>query len=156
MFFLFVLMSFNRMEPRLLKQQYFLILIFIIQYNEAKFFQEVSSFLCFCHSVEWQQVLFCLFGIYQNVDTGFFQAILMSVIWHKKLNLSIEFSNSVLIYTYCCLFVSLLRYWSSFAVAFLAVKIKRYLHFSYMQLFDYLHIHSMTYLTYLNIWKIKI
>ena len=64
MFFFFVLMSFSRTKRRLFKQQYFLVLIFIIQYNENKFFQEVSSVLCFCHSVQWQQVLFCVFGIY--------------------------------------------------------------------------------------------
>ena len=41
---------------------------------------------------------------------------------------------------FVCLFVLLLRYWSSFAVAFLAIKIKRYVHASYKQLFDYLDI----------------
>ena len=39
-----------------------------------------------------------------------------------------------------CLFVLLLRYWSSFAVAFLAFKIKLYIHVSHKQLFDYLSI----------------
>ena len=51
---------------------------------------------------------------------GFFQAILTSVIRHKKLNLSTEFWNSILIYIFllACLFVLLLREWSSFTVVF--------------------------------------
>ena len=56
-------MSFSRMEPKLLKGQCFLTLIFIVQYNETKVFQEVSCFLCFSCSVEWQQVFFCIFGM---------------------------------------------------------------------------------------------
>ena len=74
----------------------------------------------------------------------------------QKTSLSTEFWNSILTYISVCLFVLLLRYWSSFAAVILAVKIKRYLHVSYMQLFDYLHIHNITYITYLNLWKMKI
>ena len=36
-----------------------------------------------------------------------------------------------------------LSYWNSFAVAFLAIKIKSYLHDSSTQLFEYLHIHNI-------------
>ena len=58
-----------------------------------------------------------------------------------------------------CLFVfafaQLLNYWNSLAVAFL-IKIKRYLCVSYMQLFDYLCIHKITYIAQLDIQKIKI
>ena len=49
-----------------------------------------------------------------------------------------------------------LTYWNSFAVAFSAIKIKSYLHVSYMQLFEYLRIHNITYIAYLNIKKMKI
>ena len=37
-----------------------------------------------------------------------------------------------------------------FELAFLVIKIKKYLDVSYMQLFDYLHIHTITYIIYLN------
>ena len=54
-------------------------------------------------------------------------------------------------YIYICSlvgwFVLLLRYWISFAVVFIAVKIKRCLHVSYVQKFGYLHIHNLTYVT---------
>ena len=80
----------------------------------------------------------------------------MSVIRHKKLNLKIEFRNSIFI-LFVCLFVFifayLLSYWNAFTVA---IKIKRYLHVSYMQLFYYLGIYNITYITYLDIQKMKI
>ena len=54
--------------------------------------------------------------------------------WVLKLNLH-----------FVCLFVFayLLSYWSSFRLTILEIKIKRYLHVSYMQLFDYLYIHNI-------------
>ena len=56
---------------------------------------------------------------------GFIKAILMSVIRHKKLNVAIEFeTQSSYIYN-------------------IAIKIKKYLHVLYMQLFDYLRIHNI-------------
>ena len=75
--------------------------------------------------------------------------------WFLKLNIH---------YLYFCLFVRLfafvfayfLSYWDSFAVTILAMKIKRYVHVSYMRLFDYLGIYNKTYITYLHIQKIKI
>ena len=88
-------------------------------------------------------------GNYQsNLDVRYSAQKIQSFNWVLKLNLNI--------YIYFCLLVLLLRYWSSFAVMFLAAKIKRYLHFSCMQLFDYFHIHDTTYITYLNLWKMKI
>ena len=67
----------------------------------------------------------------------------------QKLNLSIQFSKSILMYLFLfvCSFVLLLKYWSSFAITFLATKCTSYLDFSYMQLFDYLQIHDITYIT---------
>ena len=75
-------------------------------------------------------------------DQGFIQAILMSVIRHKKLNFLIYKSLFVFV------FAELLSYWNSFAAAFLAIKIKRYLNVSYKQLFDCFHIHNITYITH--------
>ena len=77
----------------------------------------------------------------------------------KKLNLTIEFWNSLFIaYIFICLFVrscfclftKLLEFICN---TILAMKIKRYVHVSYMQLFDYLHIHNITYITHLHIRK---
>ena len=53
-------------------------------------------------------------------------------------------------------FAQLLNYWNSFAVAFLAIKIKSYLHVLYMYLLDYLCIHNKICITYLNLQKMKI
>ena len=75
-------------------------------------------------------------------DQGFIQAILMSVIRHKKLNFLIYKSLFVFV------FAELLSYWNSFAAAFLAIKIKRYLNVSYKQLFDCFHINNITYITH--------
>ena len=47
------------------------------------------------------------------------------------------------IFLFAFVFAELLSYWNSFAVAFLAIKIRRYLHVSYIQLFDYLRIHNI-------------
>ena len=55
-----------------------------------------------------------------------------------------------------CLLVLILSYWSSFVVAFLAIKSNKYLHVSYTQLFDFLYIHDIKNITYLNIKKMKI
>ena len=80
-------------------------------------------------------------GIYpRNLNVRYSAQKVQSFNWVLKLNLHI--------YVSVCLFVLLLRYWSSFAVAFLAAKIKRYLHVSYMQMFDYLHIPGITHITY--------
>ena len=83
-------------------------------------------------------------GIYpSNLDVRYSAQKTKSFKWVLKLNLNVYIS--------VWLFVLLLKYWSSFAVTFLAAKCKRYLDFSYMQLFDYLQIHDITYITYLNI-----
>ena len=57
---------------------------------------------------------------------------------------AIEFWNSILI-LFVCLFVFayLLGYMNSFAIPILEIKIKRHLHVSYMQFFDYLCIHNI-------------
>ena len=47
------------------------------------------------------------------------------------------------IFLFAFVFAKLLSYWNSFAVAFLAIKIRRYLHVPYIQLFDYLRIHNI-------------
>ena len=93
----------------------------------------------------------------------FIQAILMSVIQHnrhKKLNLTSKFeTQSLCIYIFACLFVCfcwIISYWNSFPVAFLAIKIKDYLHVSYTQLFEYFRMHNIIYIMYLKIQKIKI
>ena len=83
---------------------------------------------------------------------GFIQAILMQVIRHKKLNLSIEFENSILVYIF--VFFCLSFYWDIGVHLFTSsVKLKTYLHASYRQLNNYLHIRNITYITYLDIWK---
>ena len=93
----------------------------------------------------------------------FIQTILMSIIeynWHKKFNLATKFWNSIFMYIYFCFFVCfcfcwIISYWNSFPVAFLAIRIKDYLHVKYIQLFDYLRMDNITYITYLNIQKMK-
>ena len=69
-----------------------------------------------------------------------------------KLKLHIYIFVSLFVFVFCWL----LSCWNAFAVVFLAIKVKRYLHVSYKQLFGYLHIHEVTYVTYLNIQKMKI
>ena len=103
-----------------------------------------------CHK-KFIVFLFCqyiLFVLFQ----GFIQAILMSSIWHRKLDLTIEFWNSIFIYiflfacSFVCLFVCfclITKLLNSFAVAFLTTEIKRYLHVSSMYLSDYLYIHNI-------------
>ena len=65
---------------------------------------------------------------------------------------------TLLIYKYLFVFVfaELLSSWNSFAAAFFAIKIKRCLHVSYMQLSDCLRIHNITYITHLDIQKMKL
>ena len=73
----------------------------------------------------------------------------MSTVWHKmtqsyNLQLSCETQSSYIFFVCLCVFVfdQLLWYWNSFAVVFLAIKIKTgYLHVSYKQLLDHLCIH---------------
>ena len=74
----------------------------------------------------------------------------MSVTRHKKTNLTIEFWNSMFViyffvymYLFGFVFAYLLGYWNSSAVTILVMKIKMYVHVSYMQLFDYLRIHNI-------------
>ena len=71
---------------------------------------------------------------------------------------SLIFIITLLIYKYLFVFVfaELLSYWNSFAAAFFAIKIKRCLHVSYMQLSDCLRIHNITYITHLDIQKMKL
>ena len=46
-------------------------------------------------------------------------------------------------YLFGFVFAYLLGYWNSSAVTILVMKIKMYVHVSYMQLFDYLRIHNI-------------
>ena len=63
-------------------------------------------------------------------------------------NLVLKFNLYIFVYD---VFVLLLSCWSLFEVAFLEIKTKKYLHVSYMQLFDCLCIHNITDPTSLNI-----
>ena len=79
----------------------------------------------------------------------------MSVIRHKKLNLTIEFwvtiefwnSISIYILLFVCFYFCLITKLSEFMCSGVV---------SYMQLFDYLPICNITYTEYLNIQKMKI
>ena len=71
------------------------------------------------------------------------------------LQLSFESQSSLYIFLFICLFFFLLvfvssyllSYWNLFAVMILAIKAESYLHISNMQLFDYLCIYNITYMT---------
>ena len=79
-------------------------------------------------------------GIYPSIlDVRYSAQKTQSFNWVLKLSLNVYIS--------VCVFVLLLKYWSSFAVTSLAAKSKRYLDFSYMQLSGYLQIHGITYIT---------
>ena len=105
-------------------------------------------------------VIYVMYVVYVCYQV-FIQAILRSVTRHKSsiLQLSFETQSSYIYISVCfwfCFFAYLLSCWNPFAVVILAIKIKRYLHVSYMQLFDYLRIHNIIYITYLDIQKMKI
>ena len=80
-----------------------------------------------------------------DLQQVFIQAILMSITRQKHSILLVSFETQSLF----CLFVVfayLQIYWNSFATAILEMKIKKYLHVSYMQLFDFFT--CITYITY--------
>ena len=61
-------------------------------------------------------------------------------------DLRIEFRNSIAIYMFlfgCFCFSLINKLLNSFKAAFLVIKMKRYLHASYIQLFDYLRIRDI-------------
>ena len=109
-------------------------------------------YLCMIYATIWSFFLVNCWLIFTPSShmQGFIQAILMPVIWHKKINLTIEYWNSIFTYMFfiiiiiiIIIFASLQSYWNSFAVVFLAIKVKRHLHVSYMLLFNYLRIHNI-------------
>ena len=98
-------------------------------------------------------------GLQNNIQ-GFIQAILMSAIRHENsiLQLSFETQSSYTysVWLFAFVFAYLLSYWNLFVLEFLAMKIKRYRHVSYMQLLDYLCMHNNIHNMLLTIQKIKI
>ena len=81
-------------------------------------------------------------------------SILISGRRHKNSVLQLSFETQSSYINICfsvSVFAELLNYWNSFTVTFLPIKIKRYLHVPYMQLFDYLGVHNITYITRLTL-----
>ena len=90
----------------------------------------------------WRQYLLRWAGIYWCYSGNFDVHYMVQFIYF-----TIEFWNSIFILFVCLLFAYLLSYWNSFAIAILGIKIKRYLHVSYMQLLDYFYQHNITCIT---------
>ena len=86
---------------------------------------------------------------------GFIQAILMSVLRQKKLNLTIEFWNSVFIYKFCFCFC-----WITLLLKFIGSSVfsnqNLELSICFVYAVVWISSHILTCITYLNIQKMKI
>ena len=120
-------------------QIFFDLLIYVNFYQYPK--DQAISLICSRDRVDWKILQLDWLRIFW--PRVFIQAILISVIRHKKLNFTINFLKIFVVCLFVFVFAYLLSYWNSFAIAVSEIKIKRYLQVLYMQLFDYLYIHNI-------------
>ena len=120
-------------------QIFFDLLIYVNFYQYPK--DQAISLICSRDRVDWKILQLDWPRIFW--PRVFIQAILISVIRHKKLNFTINFLKIFVVCLFVFVFAYLLSYWNSFAIAVSEIKIKRYLQVLYMQLFDHLYIHNI-------------